>query len=351
MPVDSGLSGCNLSLEILKGCGYSCGDCSVDKGFTAIDISEEMTNSLIALVDSFPNTQYKKLELTIGPTDLVSSDNGISVLKEPLVIELARRYKFLAIPLSLLSDKGLVELCKVVDTYLPTVQLIINVPATIKNLNNPKYIAMLADRVELFKSNIKVAVFKRINLNVNLIKDNVSSITADEDRLIQKIKFQGVETAIEYGFGHSRKGFNNLLDAEQMARDLKTFSFMVHEQADTRFNRMLVPRCQDTIEMVYRAGRLFQLPVIQERFPIFDDTFEIPTPWTISSVLETKENIYLNNLCDYSEHPTCGDCCFLASCAQGDTISLMRVLKRDDCPIAMKNRYDLHPSMTLGEYE
>jgi hypothetical protein len=345
------ISGCNLTLEVLTGCGYSCSDCSVDKTFAAINVPPADVEALLALIDSFPNEQYHKLELSIGPTDLISSDSGISALKEPVVVELARRYRFLVIPLSLLAEKGIVEMCQVIDEYLPTVELILNVPATIKNLKNPKYLSMIDSRLQLIKSNLHIAKFRRINFAVNLIKDNIETITMAEDRLLHKIRFNGVETAIEYGFGHSRKGFDNLLAASQMSRDLKLFSMMIHDQVDSRFNRMLVPKFRGDVEMVYRSGKLYQLPVIQERFPIFKETFEIQKPWNVDAALETMSAIYYDNLTTHENHPTCGDCTFMGNCAKGDIISLMKVLGSDECPIDMKNRYDLDPDWKLGEFE
>ena len=348
---DSEKSGCNLTLEILKGCGYSCGDCTVDKSFAPLEITEEETKELLAMIDSFDNARYKKLELTIGATDLLSADNGLTSLKHPLIIELVKRYKFLAIPLVLLREEGLVELCSVVDEFLPTTQLIINVPVTFKNLHNVKFIDMIASRVMFIKAHLKVATFKRINLNINLMKDNAIDITPAKDIFVQQIKFPGIETAVEYGFGHSRKGFDDIMNVQRLARDIQLFSQVIHDQANTAFNRMLVPSNSDTIEIVYRDGDLYHLPVIQERFPIFNDCFKINKPWNAETIYLVKEEIYIDNLMAFSDHDICKDCCFLPKCSIGDVHSVMRITGINECLIDMKNRWDLNPLPTLGEYE
>ena len=334
--------GCNLTLEILRGCDYMCSDCTVDKGHLPIDVSEEDTRDLLALIDDFDNGLYTKLEYTIGPTDMVSADNGLASLEHPLIVGLSERFNNTVFPLAMLTDNGLLELCKRVDETLAGKNFVINVPATIKNLRNAKYLEMLSKRIDLIKSNVHKAIFYRVNLNINIMQDNVEKFTAEENVYMTSIQFS-VHTAIEYGFGHSRKGLSNILTVEELKHDIKSFSTDAQGLVDSVHNIFLVPRAYEAVEMVYRDGKLYYLPILFERFPMFLDMFEIPKPWTADKVHEFKETVSEQNLLHFAKSPVCGDCCFLAKCVRGDVLTVARILNNDECMIDMKNRYSIDP--------
>lgn len=87
---------------------------------------------------------------------------------------------------------------------------------------------------------------------------------------------------------------------------------------------------------MYRDGKLYYVPVVNERFPIFDDYFEIPKPWTVDAVMGVKEQFYYKSLELYSDHPLCGDCPLASNCSFGDEHTIMAYLKEERCILGMK---------------
>lgn len=336
------IMGCNLTLEVLRGCDYYCSDCTVDKGAETLDISEEDTIDLLALIDDFDERFYKKLEFTVGPTDFISADNGLSSLEHPLIKGLNDRYISMVIPLVMLDDRGLDKLAVKLEETMPGKNVVINVPVTIKNMHNVKYRDMLDKRISYFNSMLKTVKLHHVNLNVNVMVGNAERFNAEEDEFLQGIQFC-VKTAVEYGFGHSRKGLNNILTMEELKRDIAIYSTAVHDMVDSKLNRFLVPRSYDAIELVFRNSKLYYLPIVFERFPLFIPEFEIPKPWTADKVADFKERVITENLVYFSENKVCSDCCFLPNCARGDVQTMMRMLNIDNCVIGMKNRWDLEP--------
>ncbi len=334
--------GCNLTLEVLRGCDYYCSDCTVDKGAETLDISDEDTKDILSLIDDFDERFYKKLEFTIGPTDFISADNGLSSLDHPLIKGLNERYISMVIPLVMLNDRGLDTLAAKLEESMPGGNVVINVPVTLKNMRNDKYRAMLDKRILYFKGMLRTVKLHHVNLNVNVMLGNAERITADEDRYLQGLQFSA-KTAIEYAFGHSRKGLNNILTTEELKRDIALYSAAVRGLADTKLNKFLVPRTYDAIELVFRNSKLYYLPIVFERFPMFIPEFEIPKPWTADKVAEFKEKVVTDNLIYFSENKVCSNCCFLPNCARGDVQTMTRMLSFDNCLIGMKNRWDLDP--------
>lgn len=333
---------CNITLEILKGCGYSCSDCAVDKTFEQVDVPPEDVRDLLALSDDLRENGFRAFEFTLAPTDIISSDSSIATLDHPLVVGLAQRYESLVVSLSLLSDKGLVELAEKIDTIMAGKRFRLILPVTLKNLKNKKYIAALRRRVEVIRDNIKLATFYRVYLTINVMYENVDDFNVVSDDLAQNTEL-GVWSTVEYTFGHSRKGFNNILNGEEFKGDIAKFVSVLHSRNNTKMSRYIIPNIFDSIELVYRGGNLYYLPVVMEKFPIFDDKFIIPKPWTADAIVAFKEGMYYENLAIFADHKTCGDCCFSDNCSRGDLHTVMRHLNHDECLINMKNRWDLNP--------
>lgn len=339
----------NLTMEILKGCGFNCTDCAVDKDFVSSDIPEQDVDDLLALLDDFKANQVRLFEFTVGPTDFVSSANGFSSFDQRLVQGLAQRYESMVLSLAMLSDHKLEQLGQSIDQLIPGKKFRLVIPATLPNLQKPKYVDALRRRVGILKGAIKEASFYHIYLNTNMVAENVELVNLDAIRTSGEANL-GVRTTLEHGFGHARKGFNNLFNRDQFLRDLKLYCTLSDDLVNTMYHRPLIPIIRDAIELTYRAGKLYYTPVVIEKFHIFDPVFEIPKPWTSAAVLEFKENQYYDNLAEFVNHPECGDCCYVDSCSRGDHHAVMKYLKHDECLTSVKNRYDLNLIDTSGKH-
>ncbi|MNU61449.1 hypothetical protein D3C71_506560 [compost metagenome] len=331
----------NLSLEILVGCKFSCPGCTVDKNYAPLVLPEEDTQALLSLVDSLQKEDFRLLEFKVGPTDLVSSDNGHAALTHPLVVGLSQYYKALNINLALLHTDGLVELAELLDDLMPGKKLSVTIPLTLGNITKPKYMALLKEHVTYFKSLLKKVDFNRVYANFNIIEENLKDLTIAQYEAAHEMDLGDVGIVVEFPFTHSRLGFDNLLVQDQFRRDLFQYTEFAKARVNTRSFRPLQPAILEGFEFTYRAGKLYSTPVLVENLPIFDPAFELPKPWTTESVLTYKEHRYYDNLVEFADHPACGDCCFLDHCARGDVHRVMKLVGRDDCLTGTKNRWDL----------
>jgi len=330
----------NLTLEVLEGCGYSCSDCAVDKSFEPTLTVNPDTEALLGVVVGLASQGFRPFEFTLGPTDIVSSSNGMELLQSPLVKGLLEHFGSMVISLSLLSDKGLKELAESLDAIMGGKRLRVITPVTVKNLKNPKYIQKLQERLGLLKGYLTKTDLYASYLTINMFKENAQDFDAEYHRIATSIDL-GPRTTVDYSFAHSRGGFENLLRQDLFKRDIYKFAQVIADN-DVKFSGQLLHDPFDGIELGYRDGKLYYIPVVVEKFPIFDDFFEIPKPWTAESVVGYKGSLYEDNLVEFVTSPECGDCCHLNNCAHGDLHSVMRYLKHDTCLLHMKNRTDLH---------
>jgi hypothetical protein len=343
-----GVISVNLTMEILKGCGFSCSDCAVQKDFTTSDIPPEDSQDLLGLLDDLRVNEVRLFEFTVGPTDFISAQNGFETFKHPLVLGLAERFESMTLSLAMLSDNRLVELGGVIDRMIPEKKFRLVIPATLKNLQKPKYVEALRRRVHLLRDSLHSAKFYQIYLNSNMVQENLNELSYETVSNSGAADL-GVRTTLEHGFGHARAGFQNLFNRDRFIYDLKLYVERSKVLKDTRYQRKLIPITTDALELTYRAGKLYYTPVVIEKFHIFDPVFEIPKPWTAQAVLDFKEQLYYRMLEKYVVHPLCRDCCFVNTCALGDHHVVMDYLKHDECLTDMKNRHDMDRKDTHGE--
>lgn len=332
----------NLTLEILKGCGYSCQDCAIDKSATDDHIGEGDTENLLALVDGWKAQGYRLHEFTIGPTDICASKTGLAVLDHPLVKGLAQRYDSLTVSLAMLFDTQLIELAQKVEVLMAGKALRVIIPTTLKNAGNQKFMSAVKTRVGILKAFLHSCELKMVYLSVNVVNASAANFTPETNRIVNNVDL-GVRKLVEYVFPHSRRGFDNLMVFEEFKRDFATYVQGIQDSNNSSLNRFLIPTASDSQEITYRDGKLYYTPVLMEKFPIFAEQFEMSWPWQAEDLMTMVESKYHLNLMDKSEHPTCGDCCFLDECARGDMHTLMDFFQHEGCLINMKNRLDLVP--------
>ncbi|MNZ38863.1 hypothetical protein D3C78_563470 [compost metagenome] len=332
----------NLGLEVLKGCGYSCAGCTVEKNFAPFDMSEEDTNDLLALLADLKSKDFRLLELKLGPTDITSADNGFQVLRHPSFRKIAEQFKVLTINMAMLHDRNLEEIAALVDEIMPGKFVNVGTPLTLKNACNDKYIEILKDRLARFQGMLKKAEFSRLYVTVNVEAGNLAQFTKEAFHKLRFMDFgSGIEKVIEFPFVAARQGFDNIIAAEQFKRDLTTFINFAKERVDSLEFITIIPGNKEGYEYTYRGGNLYSTIVLIENLTIYKDNFKLNKPWTADSLIADREEAYYGNLEKYSDHPECGDCCFLDSCSRCDVQRLMEEVGSDKCLMDMKNRWDL----------
>ena len=333
----------NLSLEILEGCGYSCQDCAIDK--TAIvagqDIGEDLT-ALYELVADMKHRGFRTHELTIGPTDIISSSTGMKILMRPEIGNLIELYSSLTVSLALLFDRDLVEFGQLINRVLNGKKFRLIVPCTLKNAQNEKFLSMIKERIGIIRAQLTQVEFKLAYISINVVNSSARDFSAENNLAVHEIDL-GVPKLVEYVFPHGRKGFDNILNVEEFKRDLASFIAGMHDCANTAVNRYLVPTISDSMEATYRNGKLYYTPVLMEKLPIFDEKFVYEKPWRAAQIIDQKVESYYANLMKFVDHRACGNCCFLDNCARGDNHLIMDHLAIDYCLVDMQNRLDLCP--------
>lgn len=330
----------NLTLEVLKGCGYSCPGCTVEKDSAPVNISDADATALVTMAEDLIENDFRLLEFRLGPTDITSSSNWRDVLAHPLIHGLAQHYRALNVSLTMLSDRGLEELAADIDPLMAGKKLSVSIPMALKQTSNQKYLGELRKRILYFKSLFKETDFNRVYANFNLIDDNITHLNEGTYQAAHALDL-GVPVFSEFPFPHTRKGMGNLLVLNQLNRDLYTFSEFLKTQVNTKIYRPLIPNVVDGFEFVYRSGVLYHAPVVSENLPIFESGFELARPWNAESVLGFREQGYYEDLVALAEHPECGSCCFLDYCSRGSVKPLMDLLGRADCLTGLRNRWDL----------
>lgn len=338
----------NLTLEILEGCGFNCNNCAVDKSFVPTQMFEKDESDLLHLVDDLVDFGLTPFEYTIGPTDITTAANRDKVLSSSLATNLSKRFNSTVVSLAMLSEDGLPELAREIDKLCLDKKLRVIIPATIGNLRKEKYVSLLKQRVEKLKSLLSEASFYRIYLTINAMEEDIRQFTPELDAHITEMDL-GVHMVVDYSFAHSRKGLNNLLTVEKLKYDVALYIDVVQQQVGTSHKRYLVPDVEDGIELLYRDGDLYYVPILLEKFPIFEETFKIPKPWNAEAVLDFKQNLYSRSMEIGVSNGICGDCLYIDNCSRGDVITVMDYINLDKCIINMKGRWDLGSKLINGK--
>lgn len=332
----------NLTLEILKGCGFSCQDCAIDKTLTSDFILPGDDSCLLDLVDEMEDRKFRLHEFTLGPTDIISSKTGIGILDRGLIKSLAKRYDSMTCSLALLFDNSLVPFAQKVDKLMAGKKFRLIVPATMKNLRNEKFVDMIRERIGTIKDNLHDTELKLVYLGINMTNATAEDFNLESNRLAQELDL-GVPKLVEYNFPHSRMGLQDILVRQKFLREFRLFTDGMQQCNDTQYNRYLIPTISDSMEFAYHRGELYYVPVLMEKFPMFIEQFKIPRPWDAEKILTYKERLYYKYLIEYANHPDCGECTYFDNCSRGDVNLIMDTLKVDTCLLNMKNRWDLTP--------
>lgn len=329
----------NITLEILRDCGYNCQDCAIDKSQTSDYVRVGDDDLLIRTADQMKEMGFRLHELSLGPTDIISSKSGIGILDRWVVTELAKRYDSLTVSLALLFDRQLVQLADKVDKLMAGRKFRLIVPMTIRNAANEKFLDLIRQRIKVIKDHLHETEFFMVYIAVNMVNASADNFSFEANRLVQDLDV-GVQKLVEYTFPHSRIGLNKA--REDFLEDFGSFVKGIHASNDTQYNRYLVPDIKDSIETIYHQGQLYYVPTLIEKFPLFEERFMLPRPWQATDILQFKEDLYIENLVEYSEKSPCSDCCFVDQCARGDIHTVMRRIRLEECLVNMKNRWDLH---------
>lgn len=194
----------NMTLDILEGCKYSCMDCSVDRDLVIRDIPDEDVEQLTQLAYDMRTTYGAEMfEFAVGPTDFITSRNGMEIFDHPLLQGLLPQFDSVAIALSMLSDNGLVDLGEVLSTHAVGKKIRVAIPMAIKNAYNQKFLSAIRRRIQLLGSKMTECEFYRVYSTVIMTGDSLQRLTPETIEYMSRLDL-GVWQTPEWTFGHSR---------------------------------------------------------------------------------------------------------------------------------------------------
>ena len=291
---------------------------------------------LLSLIDEMSEVGYDLTEFTVGPVDVISSRVGLDILDHSLIKAMVSRYQGMVLPLALLSDTGLPELCEKLNSLLAGKRIKIATPFPLTSVHNRKHINLIRERVQFIIARMPDVKFELLYLTVNMVEGFVDKFDEDLNRELHAIDF-GVRRLVEYVFPHSRKGFDNIVNQQAFLRAFDAFTRVIRNNR----SRYLIKPLDDSLEVTYRAGKLYYTPTLIEKFPLFSDSYAIQRQWTRSGVESLEEELYVNELTSRIGDPECGECIHIDRCARGDIHLIMSHLHHDECLVGMKNNWDM----------
>ncbi len=331
----------NVTLDILEGCKYSCVGCAVERDLVIREIPQEDVDGLLRLAREMKEDHHGTLfEFTVGPTDFITSNNGMEIFEHPLVKGYMEIFEAIVIPLSLLSPVGLVELAEKLNHYAAGKKLKVAVPISIKNSLKPKFVEMIRRHVGILKDNLVECEFYRVYSTVNLSGDEIDMVTEENLRHLALMDF-GVEQTQELAFGHSRARFDDLVKQSVFLKEYRRYVEHMASIPHSPFYTEVIPNPVDSMEISYRNGKLYYVPVLREKFHWWDERLEIAHPWTAEKILETKASTVEANMDDKQVSDDCVGCCHYFACNVGDIKTIMRLLGENKCLPGVRNRVDL----------
>lgn len=332
----------NLHFEVLNNCKYNCKDCSVNKTSFLHNHINDDSSDLIELVNDLENNKILRFEFAIGPTDIISSENGFSVLQNDTVKYIIRKYSSVAISSAMLTLDKTTELSEIINETMQDKALRLVIPISFNDIHKKKYMELLKNNVAEFKRKLKRIDLRSVYLTLNMNSKNIELINNENLAKCQSIIFD-TTVAFEHVFPHCRTDLKELNNRSKFINDIKMY-YKKHEQCDAKYAKRVVPFINDNLEISYMSGNLYYTPMFIERFFIFDKEFIIPKPWTFKNIIEFKQDIYYKNLDKYADHPTCGNCCFLNNCSNGDQHTIMRYINYNQCLSSSKNNVRAIPN-------
>lgn len=343
----------NLNLEITSGCGYNCQGCTVDRNSASAVVDQELKN-LLPLLEDIKSNGWRTQELKIGPTDLTTAANGFTILNDPLFAKIVDHFNLVSINLAMLNDYRLQELADRLEELIPGKYLMVGTPVTLKNMTNRKYMSQLRKRFQAFKAMFKTITFTRIYMTVNVDAESISQFSDDTFTALSETDLTEMDL-IEFVFTDVRRGFDNILATEQFKRTTKVFSDFILDRSKrvvgSHVYARLVPRPEEGFEFTYNSGELYSTITMVETLTIFKDQFKVPKPWSLASLVGFREQQYTEGLLTHSDHPECGDCCYVDNCIRNNIHLLMEEVGTDKCLFDVKNRWEpaCHKRFIVGK--
>lgn len=331
-----------LIFEGSQGCQMNCTGCQINKMASHFPTTEQQIE-LDSFLDSIVADGLELDEVELGPTDLLSTGNR-SEFFSPYLKTLIRRFKMTAFQLSLIHPESAVEdfvldINKVVDSNL---KINITTPIEARHVFNDKYIQRIKTNTDIIKQN-SIAHVDEVVLSVIFDIDVLSNVGSkyNYDELFLRVRelCVGPDTLVDFVFHQGRRDLTDPVIAKNFVRSFKEVNRFFTEDLTRsggistvhRIPSQLIMQNDRPVEVVWRAGKLFMRPILNEGFVVEDERFDIPKPWDASAYRLKLADSVIRNLEYSSKLDDCQNCEHVMLCASHFMHDVLEMVGSDKC--------------------
>jgi hypothetical protein len=337
-----------LIFEGSHGCQMNCTGCQINKTASYFP-SRQQQLELDSFLDSIIQDGLELDEVELGPTDLLSTGNR-SEFFSPYLKTLIERFKLTAFQLSLIHPPEAVEdfVVDINKVANPHSKINITTPIEARHVFNDKYIKRIKDNTEIIKrgsiSHVDEVVLSVI-FDIDVLSNVGSKYNYEELFLRVRELCVGPDTLVDFVFHQGRR---DLTDPVVGANFIKSFKevnrFFTDDikrsgglSAINRIPSQLILQNDRPVEVVWRAGKLFMRPILNEGFVVEDPRFDIPKPWDAAAYrLKLVESVSRN--LEYSAQlDDCQGCEHVMLCASHFMHDVLEMAGSKQCVYLLKD--------------
>lgn len=330
----------NVTLDLLRGCSFSCPGCYVNKKVSGDVGGLERLNTLIS---KFLKEGFEANDIFLGPTDVFSTVNFDEVLAAKEFEVIVNHFKALVVTSTMMSSH------EVVETRLERLSEVFcrddNELEIFPILDIQKYLNGDAAYLKKFNENLELLDdrlgFSEINtqFSTNFHEDLFSNINFVE--LSERVrKDYGVKLRINPSFVHMKNADKVL----RMSRLLKNHLEATIDSADVQnvfLNALDVHMGGETyVSLTFSEGKLYRAPFFYEFIPIKKSGFEISRnplgEYSLEDVFSLQESSMVQQYAYAKETEKCQNCPFLSNCVSRQHLSFMEAMGVKECIVPQK---------------
>jgi hypothetical protein len=332
----------DFTLEVTNGCNYNCTGCSIDKDGNSWPSDDEF-NRIFHLVDDLSKSEFRPMNLQIGPTDIMTSVNRDLVLTSSKIKNLSKKFLKTSINCAFLDpfNENYIKLGQQLNWLLHGGLVKFVVPFEAYHIDNEEYVNRIRRRIELTLKNMPnvthTKTYLLINYETSSIYDKENNTNITEELLLKTYKrspiLDGLHTDII--LPHTRtdlrqeKNRKNFYDAVMKLREYITRARKKYGK-DIEVSELRPHEGKDW-DIFYKAGKLYMTPFLLEGLASFDEAFEVKDPWTFEGLYNSYFSSFLEQLDWASNNDACRECQLIPDCAERGIHTLMKISKINEC--------------------
>lgn len=332
----------DFTLEIANGCQFSCSGCNIDKEGNSWPTDNDF-KSLMALMDDFIAHGCFMRNITIGPTDIMTSYNRDKLFASKEIKEIITKFNKVTFNLAFLNPitENYEKLAEQIDWLAEGNNVSFVIPFELAHIDNNNYLNRIAKRVSIVGDNFKKSKYYKSNLLINYDpdevydKDNGTNMT---DSLFLKffekeklIHFDSINIALSV----TRRDLRDSTNSTKFLKSVLSLKSVVRKSVE-KFRNIINISEGNLVEgkdwdLVYKSGRLYMTPFILEGIASFDDIFLVTEEWSMFGLYNCYNRNIVNQLNWTDNTDSCGKCNLAGICAERGVHNLMKITGITEC--------------------